>query len=166
MSRFPNSRKQTFLEEIPKASIDFEGDLLTGKCKFNFSYYDVQAAGQGFSDWDHERLCKLLNKFVEYSKESLLHWRNAPIGRKSGNVLSVYGAFPKNSDFKHPKHVPHEVEWGRFRLDYSVRLVGFVVPNKYNDIEHLKTKRRFDCNTFYVVFLDANHNFYKGGEAS
>lgn len=164
MSRFSNSRKTSFIDSIPVSSVEAVNDLLSARCKFNFAYFEVQPAGQSFDDWTDDQLRKLLTKLQEYSRESLLHWRGVPIGRKSGNVLSVYGGFPKNSDFTHPKHVPHEVEWGRFRLDYSVRLVGFVLPNRYDDLEHSRTRKRFDCNTFYVVFLDSEHRFYKKGE--
>jgi hypothetical protein len=88
-----------------------------------------------------------------------------PIGKGGGTVLSIYGAFPQKSKFCHPKHVPHQVCWGRFRLDFSGRLVGFILPAEYDGKYHAKTGKRFDCNTFYVVFLDANHSFYIGKEA-
>lgn len=161
MSLYNNSQKARFLASIPVASIEAHTDSLTAKCKFNFAYFCVQPAGQAFSDWPVDRLQKLMVKLQDYSRESLQHWRGVPIGRKNGNVLSVYGGFPTKSDFEHPDHVPHEVEWGRFRIDYSVRLVGFILPTKYGDTQHAGTGKRFDCNTFYVVFLDADHKFYK-----
>ncbi|MDZ5455911.1 hypothetical protein SM757_04945 [Azohydromonas lata] len=85
---------------------------------------------------------------------------NTPIG-KIGNVLSIYGAFPQNSEFTHPRHVPHQAQWGRFRLDRASRLVGFVVPKEYELREKTSEGFYFDCNTFYVVFLDGTHSFYK-----
>jgi hypothetical protein len=68
---------------------------------------------------------------------------------------------PSKSAFKFPKNVPHQAQWARFRLENKVRLIGFVVPGKYKDKRHAKTKKRFDGNTFYVVFPDKNHLFYK-----
>lgn len=161
MKQFGNSRKDSFLDSIPKASIEAEGDVLTVKCKFNFAYFDVQAAGQSFDQWSADERLELLTKLKDYSKESLEYWRTRPIG-KSGTVLAIYEKFPNSSKFFHPKHVPHEAHWGRFRLDHSGRMVGFVIPKKFDGVTHPKTKRPYDCNTFYVVFLDKNHDFYLG----
>lgn len=160
MSSFNNSRKDKFLAAIPQSSLDSKADCITSKCKFNFAYFMKQPASQSFDEWSKEQLSKLLDKLKEYSKESLTHWKTQP--SKSGHILEIYGAFPKsNSDFTHPTNVPNQVEWGRFRLESAVRLVGFIIPNNYKDKLHETTQVRFDCNTFYVVFLDANHKFYK-----
>lgn len=161
MSRFGNSAKTKFLDGFLEASIYADHDDLAARCKFNFSYFDVQPAGQDFEEWDHGQLKKLLNKLKDYSRESLSHWRAQPVGA-AGTVLTIYGAFPMaKSDFKAPQHVPKEAQWGRFRLESAVRLVGFVLPSECSGVVHSVTKQKFDCNTFYVVFLDANHKFYK-----
>ncbi len=161
MSKSSNTKKEAFLNSIPTASIDSENDQLTTKCKFNFAYIDfTQTIGQSFEDWDRHQLTQLLNKLNLYSKESLEYWSKLRIGKKGNTVLEIYGDFPDNSDFKHPKHVPHQALWARFRLESAVRLVGFVLPEKYHQIKHPATSLYFDCNTFYVVFLDANHRFY------
>lgn len=161
MSRFGNSAREQFLGGFLEASLHADHDDLTVRCKFNFSYFDVQAAGQDFDDWEYGQLVKLLNKLKEYSRESLSHWRAQPVGA-AGTVLAVYGDFPKRkSDFEMPQHVPKEAQWGRFRLESAVRLVGFVLPGACSDKVHPVTKQKFDCNTFYVVFLDAKHKFYK-----
>jgi hypothetical protein len=160
MSGFQNRKKDKFLEEFPRASLDSDADVITAKCKFNFSYFIKQPAGQAFDEWSHPQLIKLFEKLREYSKESLTYWRGRTIG-KSGVVLSIYGAFPKKSDFSLPSHIPYQAEWGRFRLESAVRLVGFVIPHEYDNRYHPVTGMKFDCNTFYVVFLDANHAFYK-----
>ena len=158
---FGNSKKDSFIAGIPICSLDSATNKLTEKCKFNFAYFDKQAAGQDFHEWPEGKLHKLLNKLKEYSAESLKHWTFQPVG-SSGTVLEIYGAFPKGkSDFTHPAHVPHQAQWGRFRLDSATRLVGFVVPHEYHGTAHVQTGERFDGNTFYVVFLDAGHRFYK-----
>lgn len=162
MSKFGNSKKSNFLKSILTASIDSKDDKLTCKCKFNFSYMDFnQPAGQRFSDWSEDKLIKLLNKLHNYSKESLNYWQHQRIGRGNNKVLEIYGNFPKNSDFEHPKHIPHQAEWARFRIGYNERLIGFVIPKSYKDLKHCKTGYQYDCNTFYVAFLDENHKFYK-----
>jgi hypothetical protein len=82
-----------------------------------------------------------------------------PIGAH-GKVLAIYGAFPAHSHFAHPKSVPHQMCWGRFRLGNAIRLAGFVVPIEYHDQIQQSTGYRFDSNTFYVVFYDDDHDFY------
>lgn len=159
MSGYKNRRAVAFLASIPAASIDDDRDDLTMRCKFNFSYFQKQDAGQDFSEWNHDQLKKLLLKLAEYSKKPLSHWTQQRAG-KAGSVLAIYGDFPKSSDFTHPKHVPHQARWARFRLEQAVRLIGFIVPESYHGKPHQKTKQCFDCNTFYVVFLDINHRFY------
>jgi hypothetical protein len=154
-----NKRKEAFLASIPQASIDLPDDTLASRCKFNFSYFDKQDAGQAFDEWQDGQLAKLLDKLKDYCKESLSYWQKVPLG-KSGSVLAIYGGFPQRSDFTLPKHVPHQALWGRFRLEQAVRLVGFVLPDDYRNKSH-SSGNAFDCNTFYVVFLDANHAFYK-----
>ncbi|MCF6334417.1 MAG: hypothetical protein L3J12_01585 [Spirochaetales bacterium] len=156
MSSYKNSRKVSFLQSIPTCSLDDPNQDMAKRCKFNFSYFDnSQAAGQDFNDWTKEQIVKLLGKLKEYSRESIDHWTNTKIGsgKHKYNVLEEYGSFPRTSDFIHPKHVPHQASWARFRIDQSVRLIGFRIPEEY--------KNKFDRNTFYIVFLDKDHRFYK-----
>lgn len=162
MKNFGNSKKNKFFEKVIKTSLGSEHDDLVSRCKFNFSYMDFdQDAGQTFKDWGEDKLVKLLNKLTEYNKSPLMYWRNQRVGSKSQNVLEIYGSFPKKSDFVHPAHVPDEVLWARFRLESAVRLIGFILPPEYNNKKHISKDMYFDCNTFYVVFLDENHKFYK-----
>jgi hypothetical protein len=120
----------------------------------------VQDCSQDFFEWTPEQLHKLLGKLKHYSQESLDHWENQHVGAH-GKVLAIYDEFPKNTDFTRPKHVPHQVKWGRFRLESAVRLVGFVIPSDFEGKLHPITKEPFDRNTFYVVYLDKDHRFYK-----
>lgn len=154
-----NSKKMRFLASLPLASVDSPEDTLAARCKFNFSYFTQQEAGQDFADCDQQQLAKLLDKLKDYSKEPLAYWKNMAVG-KSGSVLAIYGAFPARSGFTHPKHVPHQALWGRFRLDHAARLIGFVLPANYHE-QITAQGVRFDCNTFYVVFLDQEHCFYQ-----
>jgi hypothetical protein len=163
MSKFKNSGKEGFLSSIPTASIELDSDLLADRCKFNFAYFEVQDAGQSFSDLTHENMAGLFNKLKDFSKESLDYWRNQRVG-KSGYVLSTYGKFPSKSDFKQPKHVPHQAEWGRFRLDWASRLCGFTIPKCFDGKMHKGSGKLWCSNTFYIVFLDEEHKFYKGGD--
>ena len=162
MSRFGNKRKTKFIGSFPESA---PGSLLSdiaGRSKFNFSYFDPsQDAGQDFREWTHSQLYKLLDKLKHYSRHSLKHWKTTAHQGKQ-NTLEIYGSFPNRSlsDFVHPRHVPHDVEWGRFRLEGTVRLIGFVIPDSLSDKKD-KDGNRFCTNTFYVVFLDKDHRFYK-----
>ena len=163
MTRYSNSAKNSFLASIPTASIDLESDRLAARCKFNFSYFEVQAPGKDFSDLENTTLVNLVTKLKEYGRESLEYWSTQPVG-KSGTVFSVYGAFPSKSDFTHPRHVPHQAEWARFRLDWATRLCGFTIPKGYNGRIHKGSGQTFCSNTFYVVFFDPDHRFYRGSD--
>lgn len=157
--KFKSLRKDSFLGSLPVLSLD--SGVIADKCKFNFSYFDSsQPLGQDFADWSHLELVKLLEKLKNYTGCSLEYWRNERTGGGGLKVLEIYGAFPKRSGFTHPKHIPHDVLWARFRLENLVRLVGFVVPKSMKCQEHVKMKEPYDSNTFYVVFLDKDHKFY------
>lgn len=164
MSEYNNSKKEALFFRLPTTSIESEKDNLTEKCKFNFHYMDFSQAGQTFQDWeDGKQLAKLLDKLKNYCEKPLKHWQYQKIGsgKKRGNILEIYGKFPNKSDFNHPKHVPHEALWARFRLEWDARLIGFVIPYEYHGRHHGRTKEYYDCNTFYLVFLDKDHKFCK-----
>lgn len=102
----------------------------------------------------------------EYSKESLKSWENREIGsgEHRGKVFVIYDTFPDPSLLEHPKHIPLDVKWARFRMEQSFRLGGFIVPEELHGKIHEETGFIFDKNTFYVVFIDRDHNFYLTGK--
>lgn len=159
MSKFGNSRKANFLNSIPELCLE-ESDVAS-KCKFCLSFLDInQNEREDFTTWDKLggalSAVNLLNKLKEFSRQPLEYWENQ-------GPLILYPTFPKNSIFFHPKHVPHDVRWGRFRLGNKIRLAGFVVPDCL-DGKKVKVGQnlfRLDKNTFYIVFLDKDHKFYK-----
>jgi len=169
MNDFNNDRRKKFIIKSSRPSIFDRNCTLTIKSKFNFSYFTSdQKATQDFADWTKDKLITALcNKLKDYSEKSLKEWSRTPIGkgtgkkRKRGNVFEVYGKFPKNSDFTEPRCIPHQANWARFRMQSKVRLIGFIIPEEFKDDYHPKTDVKFDCNTFYIVFLDKDHKFYK-----
>lgn len=166
MARFRNRKAQKFTESLPTTGIENSG--IQSKCKFNFSYFTTDQVGQSFDDWapnmhGASSLATLLGKLQQFSHESLGHWKEQRVGGGSGKILEVYGAFPKTkSHFTHPKSVPHDALWGRFRLSGRARLVGFILPEKFNHKTSSGCNEQFVfcCNTFYIVFLDKDHKFY------
>lgn len=160
MSRYSNSRKEKFINSLPKNEISNSG--LSSRSKLNFSFFDgSQPAGQDYRDLSQEDLVKIFEKIKNYSKENLLFWRNERCGAGGLKVFTEYGDFPKKSEFTHPPHVPHDVMWARFRVESKFRLIGFLVPDRLHEKMDEETKCIYDRNTFYVVFLDKDHLFYK-----
>ncbi|HEP6274130.1 TPA: hypothetical protein VDA67_000525 [Burkholderia vietnamiensis] len=158
--KFTNSKKSAHLAAIPEFGLESENNDLATRCKFNFSYFCSQdRAGKGLGELEKTDLTDLLSKLVDFSRLPLSYWKKQKHGK--GSTLAIYKNFPSLSDFTHPKHVPHDVHWGRFRLAGEIRLAGFVVPTELDGIVHQPTNVKFDCNTFYVVFIDHNHGFYK-----
>ncbi|MFJ4344579.1 hypothetical protein [Pseudomonas sp. NPDC089401] len=153
-----NLKKTKFLKSIP--TTDIESSELVRMLKFNFQFFDgEQDWGSSFDDLTADASIKLLKKLKDFSGKSLNDWAKENAGGNGLTVYARYDDFPKNSDFKHPIHVPHDVLWGRFRLGNKYRLAGFVIP----DTLHGQTRGgfHFDKNTFYVVFIDMEHRFYK-----
>ena len=157
IKKYGNKRAAEKIEKIKQlSSLKNDSDLITTRCKFNFHYFDNSNAGQDFKDWDKKQLVNLFEKLKTFSASSLKDWK--------GEVnLIIYGKFPisAKTDFEEPEHIPIEAQWGRFRLGSKIRLIGFTIPSDYRDREHHKTNLRWDINTFYVVFLDRDHKFWK-----
>ena len=152
--RYNNRLKNKALKDFTFTNLEAENNDLTKRCKFNFSYFDPnQKAGQDFSELSKKQLTNLINSLIEFNKFSLNHW-------KVSGPLVMYNNFPIKTKFKHPNYIPHEVCWGRFRLGNMVRLVGFTVPPAFHGKSHHKTKKQYDKNTFYIVFIDQNHEFW------
>ena len=159
---FNNSKKASFLQSFPEIAFNSENCDHAARCKFNFSYFDSsQEAGQDFFEWNHEQLHKLLTKLKEYGKHPLTYWMNQRCGGGGLKVFEVYGGFPLRSDFIHPKHIPKNVRWARFRLEGDMRLVGFLIPSELAESVAKNGSFVFDSNAFYAVFFDQAHRFYK-----
>lgn len=151
-----NPRKDKFLNSLPNDMHISNIADVKGKISFSFKYFDSsQKAGQDFKDWTDEQKNQLLNKLRDYSREDKKYWLNQRVGGGGLKILQVYGAFPRNSDFAYPSHVPENVKWARFRMEGAVRLVGFFVD------ENAAAKFCLSTDIFYIVFLDKNHRFYK-----
>ncbi|KAA0539314.1 MULTISPECIES: hypothetical protein [Citrobacter] len=143
------------------ASLDADNCNLALRCKFNFSYFDANQKVSGkISDWSLENISDFFNKLIDYSTRSLGELQQMRIGTNRKSLLSLYDKYPHNSLFAQPKNVPHQARWGRFRLDQNKRLIGFVVPDEYHGIKHNATGMVYDKNTFYIVFIDNEHQFY------
>lgn len=154
-----NSRKTKYLANLPTSIVETCG--LARKSKFNFSYFSSsQAHSSDFVDLELSGLSEFCDKLKQYSEFPLSHWLHQRVGSGKQNVLEIYGSFPSKSEFTHPKHVPSDVRWARFRLEQKARLVGFVVPADLVNKPSSDREFYFCGNTFYVVFIDLEHKFY------
>lgn len=155
-----NNTKQSFINSIDSLeenTFDGVSDLIT----ISFKYFCInqRPIGQVFSDWKDNMRLDLLQKLAEYTKYNRNHWKNE--FSNGLPLLAEYGNFPKNSDFYVPSNIPcpDELIWSRFRLMQKVRVCGFFVS-----MDIAKTYNLSE-NTFYVVFLDKDHRFYKTEDA-
>ena len=156
MSKKNNSRKDKFIESIVSFSLQDVWPDISGRCRFNFSYFDAnQEHATDVATWDEANLQRFFSKLVSYCNYPLSYWQRQTIGSHRNHVLEIYGAFPRKSGFIHPAHVPSDVDWARFRLDGKKRLIGFTIPKCYCTAD-----THFDDTTFYIVFLDLEHKFY------
>lgn len=159
-----NQQSQNFVNSLPETTIEYS--KIEKKCKFNLAYFDgKQDAGQDVGQWENTTgiasLKNLLEKFKEYTDHPLTYWQQQRVGGGGLKVFEIYGDFPTKSDFKHPKHVPIDACWARFRLGNKVRLIGFVISKEAIKSLSESMQNEFCHNTFYVVFLDKDHKFYK-----
>ncbi|WP_055128226.1 hypothetical protein [Pseudomonas mediterranea] len=161
MSKFSkNTKKKGFIERFPQTSL--ETSDIESRCKFNFSFFDdTQLHGSSLNGLEPGVLASIMEKVKSYSCNDLNYWRNQRCGSKGLKILADYDTFPPNSRFLHPKFVPHDVTWSRFRMENLSRLIGFTIPG---DMKKTRPgKFLYDTNTFYVVFIDLEHNFYPIG---
>ncbi|EPF29323.1 hypothetical protein DWB79_04195 [Treponema medium] len=151
-----NPKKTKKLEHFPRDSVDMVFPVIKEWLSFNFKYFDgSQSAGQNFTDWTKVQLEKLFEKLKWYSSDSKLHWQKTSLGHGGLHCLEVYGDFPSGSAFTYPKHIPSGVQWARFRLEGDMRLIGFFI-----DKDDIPKEDEPFTHIFYIVFLDAYHQFY------
>lgn len=158
--KFQNKRKDRFITSLPNTSLNSSN--IKSRSKFNFSYLDfTQGKISSLAEYGQTNTEKLIEKIKNYCQEPLSYWQKEKCGHGGQHVLEIYKNFPAKSDFTHPKQVPHDVWWGRFRLDRTQRLAGFVIPTDQPALLQSDDGIPYDPNTFYIVFIDTDHQFYK-----
>jgi hypothetical protein len=92
--------------------------------------------GQNFEQWEGSGL---LSKLVE-------RWRahsSKPMLQCLDKKFHMYGQFPANSEFRHPKYVPPDAVWASMHIQNKQCVGGHIIGN-----------------VFYLVFLDWDHKFW------
>lgn len=106
---------------------------------FSFKDFD-RNQGQTFKEWEEEEL-------LANACEKLAGISQLTVGQAvQQQIIKIYTKtdFPPNSAFKHPAHVPEDVQWAAMRIQGKERIIGY-----------------FEDNIFYIVFLDKDHEFWK-----
>ncbi len=106
---FRNKRKDDrvkIISSIPDySSLGDTTDDLTIRCKFNFSYFDINQ-GTNFFELEEGHQKELIDSFRHYSRKSLSNW-------KSEGRFVIYDSFPpkEKTKFERPKYIPNDVCW-------------------------------------------------------
>ena len=111
---------------------------------FNFKFFCAsKSSGQSFEEWEQDKiLSDFYNKLKNYSGKTVEEL-------KADGTLEIYGRYPKGSRFTCPNVLlKTDAIWCRLRLTGRRRIIGFFSPDEE------KQKK-----TFFVVFLDKNHDF-------
>lgn len=112
-SKFDNKFKSTTASDSRTANVRTERKVKDDlpMLSFNFKDFDFNQCppGQTLEIWQKDKMLdKLMTKFIDVSSCT------RPEAEQKG-LLKVYGDFPANSQFKVPKHIKGEVEWGTIR---------------------------------------------------
>ena len=142
-SKFEYKFKSSTPYDVRKANIRNERSVAEDlpKLNLNFKDFDLNQCppGQTFKQWEEEsRLSILMNKFIEICSYN----RTEAMQKK---LLKIYGKFPNNSEFRKPKYITGDLEWGTIQRigGQKARLAGYIIDS-----------------IFYPVFLDRDHKFY------
>lgn len=101
---------------------------------FSFSHF-CRNQGCSFRQWEKDGVLRYaLEKIEAYSKKRIF---------EQDGTYTIYGDFPKKTDFKHPSYIPQDAQWARIHVNGDHIIAGHIIKN-----------------VFYVVFLDSEHKFW------
>ncbi len=101
----------------------------------SFKHLDKQQ-GSDIYKWEKDNMLAL-------ALDTMGNYCCRPLKEQFSDKFTVYGGFPKKSNFTHPAHVPMDANWARIHINGLHVIAGHIVKN-----------------TFYVVFFDNDHTFY------
>ena len=104
----------------------------------SFKHLD-RTQGASLEDWDKEhRLHHAIEVLGGYCQRSLRS--------QMSEKFTIYGGYPKpeKAGYNKPTYISEDAEWARIHITGTQIVAGHVFKN-----------------TFYVVFLDSEHKFYK-----
>lgn len=106
--------------------------------QFSFKDFRGNQQGQTFQGWEKELLASLMDKCIAICNCNRIE-------AEQQKYIKVYGKFSTKSGFENPFPDAEGLQWAVIMNigGQKARVVGYV-----------------DGNIFYVVFLDAEHQFY------
>jgi len=125
---------KNFLEQSAKNATVADDDCFL----ISFKHLD-KTQGASLEQWDSEhklhRAMEVLSGYCQRSLRSQL-----------SDKFTIYGGYPPSdkAGYKRPTYISEDAEWARIHINGLQILAGHIYKN-----------------TFYVVFLDPDHNFYK-----
>lgn len=98
-----------------------------------------KSQGQNFHKWEE-------NNILADAFETLYNYSHLPLVSQFNDKFKTYPSFPPadKTDFTYPKHISLDARWASMHVNGKVCLVGHIVKN-----------------TFFLVFLDCEHCFWK-----
>jgi hypothetical protein len=92
--------------------------------------------GQTFAEWQEGKILDvMMEKLRDYSRMTIPEAQQAR--------LTIYGTFPAESKFKPPAFIPPDAHWASLHIQGKECMAGHLIDN-----------------TFYMVFLDREHEFW------
>jgi hypothetical protein len=142
MAKNNRNRKCSFGKRKENTREERKGSSISQLLTFSFKDLDeTQPKGeeQTIALWAKEGYLEdLVNTLKELSKLTVDE-------AKKSQKIKIYGDFPSKSKFTHPAHVEANVAWG---------VITSIGGQKGRVAGYMKE------NTFYIVFLDKNHQFW------
>ncbi len=132
-------------KSIIKLTLEKRKSILDEGEKDNFvvslEHFDsTQDSAASFKDADNQHyLYQIMDTLKGYCASPLLE-------QVDGKKFAIYGDFPPKdkTDFFHPNHIPEDANWARIHITGLIIIVGHIIKN-----------------TFYMVFIDSEHKFWK-----
>ena len=138
--RFSARKSAENRKENRREERKIEGEL--PKVVFNFKDFDKSQIppGQTYEDWQEKGYLAYLFEKLGYISELNI------IEAQQKGYITVYGSFPDESDFKHPRHIYKKANWAVIKKikGQKGRVAGHIIGN-----------------VFYIVFFDIDHRFWK-----
>lgn len=105
-----HKKQSSFKEAINRQKQISVNDLYDdGSFLLSFKHLDRNQGGT-FKSWEE-------NKLLADCLEVLASYCNGTLTSQiDNNKFTVYGSFPKKSDFSHPAHVPEDAKWARIHI--------------------------------------------------
>lgn len=129
---------KTFIQQTLENKKDSLSLLEDNYLLLSFRHLD-RTQGHSLNYWEEQKMLASAMETIANTCSSLM------TDVFNSKKCTIYGGFPpKNkTSFTHPIHVPEDAKWARVHVTGKQCIIGHIVRN-----------------TFYIVFLDGDHDFW------